>query len=383
MYADAPGASKSVLLSILTAKRAPIASRVPDKTRMTAPLFTVLIDTFNYGRYIAEAVRSVLQQDFPLEQVEILVVDDGSTDDTEQRLEVFGDAIRYLKKSNGGQASAFNFGLGHARGELVALLDADDAWLPNKLARMHAAFLSQPDVGMAYHRIYEWKGNGELSTRGHFIAVSGRVTDSRFTLLCYPMMQTSTLVFRRQALEDLLPIPETLRTQADAYLTALIIFICPVLGVDEYLAKYRIHGANLFHGDDSGLSKSQLQNRTAMREALVQGIIEWLSKHGHDTDDANIRDYLKQWKKAQEADTFRLQAPGRWKYFQHLVEFPVVYRELMTGRQLIYSYVRAFAALLLGYGGLHHFDDFYAQRKNRAARLGNSGDSREGGDAAR
>src|ERR1700692_4536840 len=100
---------------------------------MTAPLVTVLIDTYNYGRYIEEAVGSVLAQDFPTEQREILVVDDGSTDDTEERLRRFGDSINYLRKPNGGQASAFNFGLESARGEIVAFLDADDYWLPRKL----------------------------------------------------------------------------------------------------------------------------------------------------------------------------------------------------------------------------------------------------------
>jgi glycosyltransferase involved in cell wall biosynthesis len=346
----------------LTAKRDSGITR-RNKTRMTAPLFTVLIDAFNYGRYIEEAVRSVLEQDFPAQQLEILVVDDGSTDDTEQRLEKFGDAIRYLKKPNGGQGSAFNFGWPHARGEFIALLDADDVWLPNKLHRIHEAFLGQPDAGMAYHRLYEWTEDGALGTRGHFIPVSGRVTDSRFSLLCYPMMQASSLVFRRQAMEDLLPMPEALRTQADAYLTALIIFVCPVLGVNEYLAKYRIHGANLFHSHNAGPTKSQLQNRIVMREALVRAIGEWLRKHGFDAEAPNIRDYLKQWRKAQEADAFALQAPDRWKYFLHLVEFPMLYHELMSARQLAYSYLRAFVALVLGYQDLHLFDDIYASVK--------------------
>ena len=339
---------------------------------MTAPLFTVLINTFNYARYVEEAVRSVLAQDFPGERVEILVVDDGSTDDTEPRLKKLGEAIRYLKKPNGGQASAFNFGVPHARGEFVALLDADDVWLPNKLSRIHEAFLKQPEAGMAYHRIYEWTEDGQLSTRGHFIPVSGRVTESRFSLLCYPMMQTSSLVFRRQAIEDLLPIPETLRTQADAYLTALIIFICPVVAVDEYLAKYRVHGANLFHSGTihggAGPTKERLQNRVAMRGALVEGIEEWLRRHEIDACTPNIRDYLTQWRKAQEADGFALQAPGRWSYFQHLVEFPMLYRELMSGRQLAYSYLRAFAALGLGYQHMHLFDDWHAGRKRGSAR---------------
>jgi glycosyltransferase involved in cell wall biosynthesis len=300
---------------------------------------------------------------FPAQQVEILVVDDGSTDDTERRLERFHDAIRYLKKPNGGQASAFNFGVPYARGEFIALLDADDVWLPNKLSRIQEAFLRQKDAGMAYHRIYEWTADGGLSTRGHFIAVSGRVTASRYSLLCYPMMQTSSLVFRQRAIKDLLPVPETLRTQADAYLTALIIFICPVVVVDEYLAKYRIHEANLFHSDAARPTKEKLENRVAMRGALLAGIENWLHKHEINMDTPNMRDYLKQWKKMQEADGFALQAPDRRSYFLHLVEFPMVYRELMSGRQLAYSYLRAFTALALGYRHLHFFDDAHARWK--------------------
>ena len=107
---------------------------------MKAPFFTVLIDTYNYGEYIEEAVASALAQGFPAEEREILVVDDGSTDDTQERLEKFGEAIRYLRKPNGGQASAFNFGFGNARGEVIALLDADDVWLPDKLGRVCEAF---------------------------------------------------------------------------------------------------------------------------------------------------------------------------------------------------------------------------------------------------
>jgi hypothetical protein len=236
-------------------------------------------------------------------------------------------------------------------------------WLPSKLGRIHEAFQSQPDAGMAYHRLYEWTEDGELSVRGHFIPVSGRVTDSRFSLLCYPMMQASSLVFRREAVEDLLPIPEVLRTQADAHLTALIIFICPVVAVDEYLAKYRVHGANLFHSGKAGPTKEQLENRIAMRGALLEGIEEWLGKHEIDSGAPDIRDYLKQWRKAQEADSFALRAPGRWRYFLHLVEFPVVYRELMSGRQLVYSYLKALAALALGYRHLHLFDDARARWK--------------------
>src|SRR5258708_33015923 len=85
------------------------------KARMKAPFFTVLIDTYNYGEYIDEAVSSAVAQDFPAEQREILVVDDGSTDDTEERLRAFGEAIRYLRKPNGGQAAGVHFAVVPAR----------------------------------------------------------------------------------------------------------------------------------------------------------------------------------------------------------------------------------------------------------------------------
>src|SRR6476660_8740220 len=146
---------------------------------MNAPLVTVLIDTYNYGRYVEEAVESVLAQEFPREQREILVVDDGSTDDTEERLKKYGDSIRYLRKPNGGQASAFNFGFAAARGEIVAMLDADDVWLPDKLRRMCDIFDKNPDAGMVYHRTHMWRGSEELQADSHFAEVSGRVTENR------------------------------------------------------------------------------------------------------------------------------------------------------------------------------------------------------------
>jgi glycosyltransferase involved in cell wall biosynthesis len=77
----------------------------------------------NYGHFTEEAIDSVLAQDFPAEQVEIIVVDDGSTDDTGERVKKYGSRIRYFYKANGGQAAALNSGFANARGEIVALLD--------------------------------------------------------------------------------------------------------------------------------------------------------------------------------------------------------------------------------------------------------------------
>jgi glycosyltransferase involved in cell wall biosynthesis len=226
---------------------------------MKAPFFTVLIDTYNYGEYIEEAVAGALAQDFPAKEREILVVDDGSTDDTEERLKKFGETIRYLRKPNGGQASAFNFGFGHARGEVIVLLDADDIWLPEKLGRVYEEFECHPEAGMVYHRVHLWNGTADISEDPYFIPVSGRVPENRRALLQYPMVGTSCLAFRREA-QKLLPVPEPLRFQAHAYLAALVIFVAPVAAVPEFLGKYRLHGANLFQTNAEQASRSQIRS---------------------------------------------------------------------------------------------------------------------------
>ncbi|MGC1483807.1 MAG: glycosyltransferase [Candidatus Acidiferrum sp.] len=325
---------------------------------MNVPLVTVLIDTYNYAGYIEEAVESVLAQEFPREQREILVVDDGSTDDTPGRLRKYGDSIRYLHKPNGGQASAFNLGFAEARGQIIATLDADDLWLPDKLRRVCETFEKNPSAGMVYHRTHMWLGGKEVQVDSHFAEVSGRVPEDRVSLLSYPMVGTSCLAFRRSALTKLLPVPEELRTQADAYLTALIIFVAPVTALPEFLAKYRIHGTNLFHMGKGKPARDRLEHRMAMRAILSAEIGAWLGRNGHDLASPDLKAYLKQWTMSQEADGFALSEPNRWSYFRHLIEYPRTYGRIMSSRHRLYSYVRAFSALLLGYDHLHLVDDF-------------------------
>ncbi|HMI50065.1 MAG TPA: glycosyltransferase [Candidatus Saccharimonadales bacterium] len=324
---------------------------------MSGPLVTVLIDTYNYGQYVEDAVDSVLAQEFPREQLEIVVVDDGSTDDTPQRLEKYGTSIRYLRKPNGGQASAFNFGFTQSRGEIIALLDADDVWLPEKLRRIRETFEGNPAAGMVYHRAHLWDGAAKLSEDTYFVAMSGRVTESRADLLKYAMVATSCLAFRREALAKLMPMPESLRTQADAFLTALIIFTAPIVAIPEFLTKYRIHGANLFHMNGTGDTSSRIEHRMKMRAALLAEIRDWLARNGEDPDAPNLQAYLKQWVKAQEVDEFALRSPGRWRYARHLFEYPRIYGENMTFRHRLFSYLQAVGALFLGYHHVHLVED--------------------------
>src|SRR5258708_12276025 len=96
------------------------------------PRVTVLIDTYNHERFIERAILSVLNQDMPMDDVEILVVDDGSTDRTPEIVLQFEPRLHLIRKANGGRASAFNLCFAHPRGEIIATLDSHVSSPPEK-----------------------------------------------------------------------------------------------------------------------------------------------------------------------------------------------------------------------------------------------------------
>src|SRR5258708_20705478 len=120
---------------------------------MAKPFVTALIDTYNHEAFIEKAIDSVLQQDFPAVDTEILVVDDGSTDRTPEVTRKFAPKVRLLRKANGGQGSAFNAAIPEAQGEIVAFLDGDDWWAPNKLTSVAHVFATDAAVGFVGHAV--------------------------------------------------------------------------------------------------------------------------------------------------------------------------------------------------------------------------------------
>src|SRR5436305_4940478 len=109
---------------------------------------SVIIPAYNYARYIAEAIDGALAQTHA--PLEVIVVDDESTDDTPRVLAGYGDRIRTIRQPNGGAAAARNTGMAAARGEYVAFLDADDVWLPRKLELQLQRFEADPDLGLVH-----------------------------------------------------------------------------------------------------------------------------------------------------------------------------------------------------------------------------------------
>lgn len=163
------------------------------------PKVSVVIPSYNCAVYLPKAVESVLAQTF--QDLEILVVDDGSNDNTAEVLAPYLDRIHYLPQANCGLPGARNTGIRKARGEYIALLDADDSWLPEKLAHQLPCF-STPEVGIVYSDFSVCYADGRslasyLADRP--LASEGWVVDhylqSRFL---FP----STMVFRRECFEQ-------------------------------------------------------------------------------------------------------------------------------------------------------------------------------------
>lgn len=175
------------------------------------PLVSVLIDTYNHERFIERAINSVLDQDMPMDGVEILVVDDGSTDGTTDIVRRFEPRVRLLRKPNGGQASAFNFGFAQVRGQIVATLDGDDFWAKEKLRRVLETLDANPGVGMVGHGFYEQYSDGRpngliLPGRPYRLDLSSRQNAELFRHLA-AFFGTSRMTIRKSVLDQILQIP--------------------------------------------------------------------------------------------------------------------------------------------------------------------------------
>jgi len=125
-------------------------------------LVSVIIPTYNSAKYIAEAIDSVLAQTY--ENFEIITIDDGSTDNTEEMLKPYMGKITYIRKENGGPASARNRGIEISKGEFIAFLDADDVWLPQKLEKQMNFMRNNPDIDIICTAVSDYRDSENLSS---------------------------------------------------------------------------------------------------------------------------------------------------------------------------------------------------------------------------
>lgn len=235
--------------------------------KSSSPLVSVIIDAYNLGHFVEEAIESVLGQAFPQNEVETIVVDDGSTDDTAERVKKYGDKIDYIFKTNGGQASALNVGFENSRGEIIFLLDADDYFHPNKLQTVCEIY-HRYDCSSVFNNltiIGEEVNGGEGYKDDSTIRFSGAVENSISVLSLdekgrppFCLSPISGQSYKREMCERMFPIPDVLVASADLYLYAFSLLNHCIYYVHKPLTYYRKHPLAFTHLLSKDLRRMEL-----------------------------------------------------------------------------------------------------------------------------
>ncbi|HYV14737.1 MAG TPA: glycosyltransferase [Conexibacter sp.] len=211
------------------------------------PLVTCVVCAYNYAPYVERAVRSALgQQGLPDGALELIVIDDGSTDATPQLLTGFGDAITVIRQENQGPAVGTNRGIAAARGRFVALLDADDEWLPDRLARQLDVLERRPEVGLVHGDMEVIDGAGQRTRPSKYdwygeLPVVGRALGR---LLAQNEATTSSITLRTEIAQAIPPAPAWAWCR-DWWLAAHVAASHEIDALRAPVARYRIHGENV------------------------------------------------------------------------------------------------------------------------------------------
>src|SRR3954447_16755698 len=227
---------------------------------MPEPLVSALVAAYNAEPYIAEALRSALDQDWP--ELEVIVVDDGSTDGTAAVVAGFADPrIRLIRQANAGAVGAVNTAFAAARGELLALLDADDAWPAGRLRAQWAVLEARPEVGLVYgdmtvidaagRVLHESFLDGGAPPQGRCLAAMLESNDAT----------ASSLLFRRSLAEPIPPeVPYT-----DWWFAVRAAERSEIAYLPEPRTLYRFHGGNLTLGTEGPARERELRKAIAFR----------------------------------------------------------------------------------------------------------------------
>jgi GT2 family glycosyltransferase len=219
------------------------------------PLVSVVMPVFNGERFIAEAIDSALNQEYP--HVEVIVIDDGSSDRTVEIVRGYDDRVRLLMQENKGSAAARNMGVRDAKGHYVAFLDADDVWHPAKL-REQVGAMQRGGYKMAYSQFKVWNpqpGGGFVPAERMFSednpALLGDIrlvtgwTYADLLLDCF--VWTSTVIVERAELLKAGLFDEILRKGQDYDLWLRLSRNIQMIGLEQPTALYRHHGGNITH----------------------------------------------------------------------------------------------------------------------------------------
>jgi glycosyltransferase involved in cell wall biosynthesis len=241
-------------------------------------LVTVLINNYNYGRFLRECIASALNQTYA--EMEVVVVDDGSTDDSVDIIREFGTSLVPVLKQNGGQASAYNAGFRVSRGDVVCFLDSDDTLYPDAVERALSRFDEDKTAAKIQWplRVTDSAGQptGLLSTKRQPPEGDLREMIIREGPFYDADLHTGAL-YARWLLNRIFPVPEgPYRNGADVYVTTLAPVFGSILNLAEPLGTYRHHNSNNYAGQS--LDDARIRNYIRRFDANCEALKEHLGK---------------------------------------------------------------------------------------------------------
>jgi glycosyltransferase involved in cell wall biosynthesis len=313
---------------------------------MSKPFVSVLIDTYNHEDFIEQAIKSVLEQDFPASESEILVVDDGSTDRTAEIVRRFAPRVQVLRKNNGGQASAFNAGIPETQGEVVAFLDGDDWWAREKLTTVAEVFRADPAVGLVGHGISDVYLDGRCVKQALREECRFRLNspqEAKKFRMRRGFLGTSRMAYRKDILLRIGSVPEALRFEADEYLFTLAGLFADVVILREALTFYRLHDKNLFQ--ISGRNTAAVRRKQQVLAALVRALEEAFERNRVSREISRVVLECVE----IEADVLRLEMENAWPWETIAAELKIlrIFHEDASRPQHLFSYARMLPALVL------------------------------------
>jgi hypothetical protein len=243
-----------------------------------SPVVSIVMATYNFERFLARAIDSALAQDYPADALDIVVIDDGSTDSTPQVVAPYLDRVRYIRKPNGGLLTTVNRGLAEARGEFISLLSGDDEFLPGKTRTQVDFLLAHPDVGMVYADLEVVDDNGatlhpSLWQAGKLQPVRGRAFGP---LLTKNVVSGGAMMFRSSLKPVFHPIPDSAAWE-DWYISLKIASVAEIDFIPEAVYRYRYHGDNMNLGAKgekmAGLLRTELVFRRSLLAELSPGLV--------------------------------------------------------------------------------------------------------------
>ena len=207
------------------------------------PQVSVITAAYNHVHFIRQSIESVQNQTF--RDFEHIVIDDGSSDGTADVLKSFGNRITYIRQDNRGTHATLNRAIRESSGAFIALLDSDDAWLPDKLERQMKIFEQFPETGLVYSQAYRIDYQGNFKDTGEPFGKPTIADRATFEGLWRDNpIPTPTAIFRRACVEQVGGFNESLKALSDWELWIRISAKWPVVFIPEPLALYRVHATN-------------------------------------------------------------------------------------------------------------------------------------------